>query len=61
MQPGASLYCTDFAPKMVEEFEIGFKDSELNNNEIIAFSVLKDIDKINVEGFDSEKSQRECI
>jgi hypothetical protein len=55
MQPGALLYCTDFAPKMIEEFEIGFKNSELSNNEKVSFTVLKDHETILVEDFAPEQ------
>lgn len=55
MQPGAVLYCTDFAPKMVEEFENGFKNSELSNNEKIVFSALSDYETIQTEDFDTEQ------
>ena len=61
MQPGASLYCTDFAPKMVDEFKIGFENSELNNNEKIVFSALEDDSEITVEKYDPEQKLKKVF
>ena len=58
MQFGAVLYCTDFAPKMIEEFQIGFENSELSSSDKVKFGVLDGTKEIDVEDYDPEQKTK---